>query len=256
MKREWIILGLLGAVFPLSVSAQFKLPELPKVTAYAQELMLKKPHSLPDSAYYYIWNINKWELHSRQELTYNASDEFDLVTERSPDNDRIDLTYQYSYASNGMLSMVYVEGNDGTQLIPYYREKFTYDGKGNRLSYRKELYSAITQTWTLDQGDSVSYVYGSGNQVTEYTIFSLSGNSVFPSQKLIWGAFGSDDLPQSLIVQQYQSGSFDNYIKLEQITWKAGFDLFDFNPSSYFGYQWNGNQQTWGPQVYDSAHVV
>lgn len=210
----------------------------------------KKAGNLADSSETYTWNISKWDALMKKVYTYDAQNRVSVMQEYDANTGSYEHQYTYSYTSAGELSSVYMAANFSGTLQPFKRFLYNYDTEGNQTSYKTENY--VSQQWVLDAGDSIAYVYDSQKRVTEYALYQLDGQNIYPYQKLIWDDFNSQNLPQTLIVQAYQGG-FNNYLKLNNITWKAGFDLFNFNPSSYFGYLWSGG--SWTPAIYDTAYV-
>lgn len=206
---------------------------------------------LADSSDNYIWNVNQWEHHVRRVYTYNGQGQYLQVKEYDPSGG-IDNQLDYSYTPSGKISLLTVQTHDGNQLAPNYRNISTYDLKGNPVLNTREEYHM--GQWELVAGDSLSYAYDGQNRVTYYIIHRLSDGVFKPLQKIFWAYSGTDSLPHTLTVQSYVFSNFQNFIEFRSLTWKGGFDLFSFNPSSYFGYSWNG--ASWDPSVYDSAIVV
>lgn len=212
----------------------------------------KRQFSLADSGLFSNWSNGAWQDIVLRTYSYNANDEVIQSYEKSPLSNELLNKISYSYDVAGNLLLAYTETYTNGNLTPQLRQSYVFDNKGNRTSSLTEQYNGGSQTWTILYGDSMEFTYDSKDRITSYIMYSISNQSVNPYQKLIWEDFGNDDLPKTLTVQTYVNG-FNNYIKLDQMTWAAGFDYANFDPTSYFGYLWDGNSQSWTNSVYDTS---
>src|SRR5690606_5823608 len=152
---------------------------------------------------------------------------------------------------DGLDSLMYSEEYVQGAWVPHYRYRYDYDAQRNRVRFLNENY--LQQSWQIAQGDSVVYTYDGSMRVTQMEMFQFNGSVAMPLQKMIWADFDQNNLPTTLTIQSYSGMVYDNYIQLRYITWLSGFDLFDFNPTSYFGYLYSNG---WLPAVYDTAWVT
>lgn len=249
MKRLYLLFTLLFT--GILAEAQFtNLPENLSIPEPAENSVGKMWGTYPDSSTTYDWNISKWDAKYRKVYTYDALNRVETVMEYDATSGSFEHKYTYTYNAKDQAIEILMEANFGGNLMPFNRFRTNYDGRGNRTSYKKETY--VNNKWEVSEGDSIAYIYDGQNRVTDLILNQLSGNNVIPVQKLIWSNFNQDNLPQTLVVQSY-SGGFNNYIRLDNISWKAGFELIDFNPTSYMGSLWQNND--WQLISYDTSDV-
>lgn len=206
--------------------------------------------NLADSSMTYNWNGTSWTTLAKKVYTYDAQGRISILKEYDPVTGVLDHQYDYTYHTNGKVSMIIVTGNNGSTMEPFERHRYNFDAENNRTSFRKDNY--YLQQWVQDEGDSILYEYDANKRVLSYTLFQIDDAIIYYYQKLIWSDFNTLNQPKTLVVQVYQSG-FENYIQLSNMTWNVGYDLFDFTPTSYIGSSWNG---AWQPSVYDSSIVA
>ncbi len=249
MKRFYLFLGLVAIGFAATaqfqnINSQLSIPD--PMANMASRMW----GTNADSSTTYDWNITKWDAKLRKVYTYDALNRVSTMMEYDANTGALEHKYTYTYNSKDQEIEILMEANFGGNLQPFNRFRTNYDGRGHRTSYKKE--SFVNSQWVVDEGDSMVYIYDGQDHVTELFINQLSGANVIPVQKLVWSDFGTDDYPQTLVVQSY-SGGFNNYVKLENISWKGGFDLIDFNPSAYLGSLWQNND--WMVISYDTSEV-
>ncbi len=247
MKRKVLFYAALFA--GVSAMAQkFKLPEMP-TSVQQNKLALKKPNTLADSSDFYQWS-GSWEHKWRRTFSYDNEGRIQELIEIDPQSGEPVNRFTYYYTHDGLDSLVFAEENLSGQWVPHYRYRYGYDANRNYALYLNEDY--LNQNWYISQGDSIHYAYDGQNRVTEMTLFQFNGPNAEPTQKLIWSEFGNDNLPTQLTVQGYYIGQFLDNFELRYMTWRSGFDLIDFNPTSYFAYQYNNG---WQPSAYDTSWV-
>ncbi len=205
---------------------------------------------LADSSMTYQWTGPAWNALAKKVFTYDVQGRISVLKDYDPVSGKLEYQSNYTYHTNGNVSMIVVTANNDTAMVPFERHRYNFDTKNNRTSYRKDIY--FLQQWMEDSGDSNEYVYDANNRILSYTLLQLSSGVLYYYQKLIWSDFNQLGFPQTLVVQSYQSG-FENYIRLTNLTWGVGYNAFDFTPTSYVGSTWNGS---WNPVVYDSSLVA
>lgn len=206
--------------------------------------------SLADSSMTYQWTGSAWNALAKKVFTYDGQGRISVLKDYDPVSGKLEHQSNYTYHTNGNVSMIVVTANNDTAMVPFERHRYNFDTKNNRTSYRKDVY--FLQQWMEDSGDSIEYVYDANNRILSFTLLQLSSGVLYYYQKLIWSDFNQLGFPQTLVVQSYQSG-FENYIRLSNMTWGVGYNAFDFTPTSYVGSMWNGS---WTPVVYDSSLVA
>ncbi|MDX5320965.1 MAG: T9SS type A sorting domain-containing protein [Bacteroidota bacterium] len=236
LKRLLFLLTLLGPAF---VQAQ----EL-------SENQLKKWGTQPDSSHAWFWNQNAWQSEVFKGYTHDGNNRVSMINEYNGTNLELEHRYWYTYDANDRLIEIWMEANFGGNLLPFRRYTTVYDAQGNRTSYKEEAYQ--NNTWSVLSGDSNRFSYDASNRVLEMEMFQLTGPNVYPSQKIIYSDYQSNNAPRTVTVQSYQ-GAYENYLQIRDVSWAAGFDLFNINPSAYQGYLWQSGE--WKYSGYDTAIV-
>ncbi|MHB1278430.1 MAG: T9SS type A sorting domain-containing protein [Bacteroidia bacterium] len=206
--------------------------------------------SLADSSMTYQWNGTAWDALAKKVFTFDVQGRISILNEYDPVSGKLEHQSNYTYHTNGLVSLIVVKANNDTAMVPFERHRYNFDAENNRTSYRKDIY--YLQQWVEDSGDSIQYEYDANKRILSYTLLQMSSGVLYYFQKLIWSDFNPLNFPQTLTVQAYQGG-FENYIRLSNMTWGVGYDAFHFMPTSYVGSTWNG---TWNPVVYDSSLVA
>jgi len=248
MKRYYFLLSLFFVAF--GSQAQFQNIHAFNKTPVQEVSVGKMWGTYADSSTTYDWNLTKWDGKMHKVYSYDASNRISTVLEYDANTGAFEHKYTYAYNANDEAILLLMEANFGGTLAPLNRFITNYDGQGLRTSYKKETY--VNSKWETVEGDSIAYKYDGQQHVTELVLNQLSGANVYPVQKLIWSNFNANDLPQTLVVQSFQNG-FENYIKLDKISWRVGYKIIDFNPTSYLGSLWQNND--WQVVSYDTSDV-
>lgn len=253
MKK--IILFTLSILFFTAVAvAQIVNLNFEKKQAYLSDNQINSSSLLADSITQSVWDNNTWKDDLRVYLSYDANNRVKQEITRTLSDGELSgrKTYQYD-AQNRLISVENEEYHQGS-WVPHDKTVYQFNSNGHRTSGIKYLHYGM-QGYLMHEGDSFSYVYQGGN-IVSYIVYQIANGVARPFQQLLWSSLNAQNQPTQLEVRTYNSGIYDPYLKLDQITWRLGYDPIDFMFSSYFGYQWNAQAQTWTPQVYDTTLVL
>src|SRR6478735_553296 len=111
------------------------------------------------------------------------------------------------------------------------RSQYTYNPAGQPLEIITE--DKNLTSWTNSSRET--YVYNPAGFVTEFTAYQWLNNSWVPMQKFIYGFAVATNPPNSMTIQTYNGGVWENQTRYQNITWH------NFNQGEYL----NREEQTW-----------